>query len=163
LTCTTIHGFAQALIKPYPAEAGIDPGAQIVDPAEGDLAFEERYQAWLRKHLSGESDDDIIAELVIADETRSLAVIDSIAEFLRKNRDAKPAKHIWSNECAKRFAETVSAFKRERARFEYHEDQTHDACEAFIELAKILGDFATISEPPRSRALIKAAGIPLST
>src|SRR4051812_9804172 len=26
LVCTTIHGFAQALIKPYPAEAGIDPG-----------------------------------------------------------------------------------------------------------------------------------------
>jgi superfamily I DNA/RNA helicase len=31
LTCTTIHGFAQALIKPYPAEAGIDPGAEIID------------------------------------------------------------------------------------------------------------------------------------
>ena len=26
LTCTTIHGFAQALLKPYPAEAHIDPG-----------------------------------------------------------------------------------------------------------------------------------------
>jgi ATP-dependent exoDNAse (exonuclease V) beta subunit len=34
LACTTIHGFAQALIKPYPMEAGIDPGADIVDPAE---------------------------------------------------------------------------------------------------------------------------------
>src|SRR5690349_10376522 len=39
LTCTTIHGFAQALIKPYPVEASIDPGAEIVDPAEADLAF----------------------------------------------------------------------------------------------------------------------------
>lgn len=51
LVCTTIHGFAQALIKPYPAEAGIDPGAEIIDPAEGDLAFDERYQAWLKGHL----------------------------------------------------------------------------------------------------------------
>jgi ATP-dependent exoDNAse (exonuclease V) beta subunit len=48
LACTTIHGFAQALLKPYPAEAHIDPGAEIVDPAEADLAFEERYQAWLK-------------------------------------------------------------------------------------------------------------------
>jgi superfamily I DNA/RNA helicase len=47
LTCSTIHGFAQALIKPYPAEAGIDPGANIVDPTEADLAFKERYDAWL--------------------------------------------------------------------------------------------------------------------
>ena len=42
LTCTTIHGFAQKLIKPYPAEADMDPGAEIIDPAEADLAFEER-------------------------------------------------------------------------------------------------------------------------
>ena len=42
LTCTTIHGFAQALIKPYPAEAAIDPGAEMMDPAEADLAFKER-------------------------------------------------------------------------------------------------------------------------
>lgn len=34
LLCSTIHGFAQALIKPYPVEAGIDPGAEIIDPSE---------------------------------------------------------------------------------------------------------------------------------
>ena len=27
ITCTTIHGFCQHLIKPYPVEADIDPGA----------------------------------------------------------------------------------------------------------------------------------------
>ena len=79
LVCTTIHGFAQALIKPYPAEAGIDPGAEIIDPAEGDLAFEERYRYWLKEHLSGEVDDDIVAELVIADEARGLVLPDQIA------------------------------------------------------------------------------------
>jgi ATP-dependent exoDNAse (exonuclease V) beta subunit len=49
LVCTTIHGFAQTLMKPYPAEAGIDPGAEIIDPAEGDLAFDERFR---RRSLS---------------------------------------------------------------------------------------------------------------
>ena len=38
ITCTTIHGFCQQLIKPYPIEAGIDPGATIVDPVAADLA-----------------------------------------------------------------------------------------------------------------------------
>jgi ATP-dependent exoDNAse (exonuclease V) beta subunit len=68
LVCSTIHGFAQALIKPYPVEAGIDPGAEIVDPSEADLAFDEHYEAWLRDHLSGQIDDDIVAELVLANE-----------------------------------------------------------------------------------------------
>ena len=30
LTCTTIHGFCQQLVRPYPVEAGIDPGATIM-------------------------------------------------------------------------------------------------------------------------------------
>ena len=31
ITCSTIHGFCQRLIKPYPAEADIDPGATVMD------------------------------------------------------------------------------------------------------------------------------------
>jgi exodeoxyribonuclease-5 len=51
MVCSTIHGFAQALIKPYPVEAGIDPGAEIIDPSEADLAFGRLYEAWLRGPL----------------------------------------------------------------------------------------------------------------
>lgn len=69
LTCSTIHGFAQALIKPYPAEAGIDPGANIVDPTEADLAFKERYDAWLKERLSGDGGDGLIAQLILASES----------------------------------------------------------------------------------------------
>lgn len=63
LTCSTIHGFAQALIAPYPVEANIDPGADIVDPGEADLVFSEQFDAWLREHLSGETADDVVAQL----------------------------------------------------------------------------------------------------
>lgn len=159
LTCTTIHGFAQALIKPYPAEAGIDPGAEIMDPAEGDLAFEERYQAWVKEHLSGQVDDDIIAELVTADETRGLAVIRSVADFLRRHRDAKPANHIWSSGGGKEFAVAVSAFEEEIGRFEFPEEQTSAACRAFVALAEALRGAAIASDRPKSRALIQVASI----
>ena len=91
LTCTTIHGFAQKLIKPYPAEADMDPGAEIIDPAEADLAFEERYEAWLKAHLGGDDDDGVVAELVLADEQGALKLLGELAQFLRRNRDAKPA------------------------------------------------------------------------
>src|SRR5262245_2147063 len=157
LVCTTIHGFAQALIKPYPAEAGIDPGAEIIDPAEGDLAFDERYEAWLKGHLSGEHDDDIIAELVLADETRGLALIRSIADFLRRNRDAKPANHAWSSAIGKKFAATAAAFEQEIGRFEFQEDQTHAVCQVFIEMARTLSGLGT--QRPDNRTLIKAACI----
>ena len=160
LVCTTIHGFAQALIKPYPAEAGIDPGAEIIDPAEGDLAFDERYEAWLKEHLSGERDDDIIAELVLADETRGLALIRSIADFLRRNRDAKPANHAWSSAIGKKFAATAAAFEQEIGRFEFQEDQTHAACQAFIEMAKTLSGSSMGTKRPDNRTLIEAACIP---
>ena len=47
LTCTTIHGFCQQLVKPYPVDAGIDPGATIIDPEAADLAYQDLVQAWL--------------------------------------------------------------------------------------------------------------------
>src|SRR5262249_17741241 len=98
-----------------PVEAGIDPGAEIIDPAEGGLAFDERYQAWLWGHLSGESDNDIIAELVLTDEMRGLWLIRSIADFLRRNRDAQPTSHAWSASVGKKFATAAAAFGRERS------------------------------------------------
>jgi exodeoxyribonuclease-5 len=160
LVCSTIHGFAQALIKPYPAEAGIDPGAEIIDPAEGDLAFDELYKAWIKEHLSGERDDDIIAELVLANEKPGLDLIRSVADFLRRNRDAKPANHVWSSTTGKKFVSIAAAFEQEIGRLEFRDDHTHVACLAFIELANVLGGEKLATERPTSRALIEAAAIP---
>lgn len=63
LTCTTIHGFCQRLIRPYPIETGMDPGANITDPIEADLLLQESIDDWLREHLGGESEGYLV-ELV---------------------------------------------------------------------------------------------------
>ena len=110
LTCTTIHGFAQKLIKPYPAEADMDPGAEIIDPAEADLAFEERYEAWLKAHLGGDDDDGVVAELVLADEQGALKLLGELAQFLRRNRDAKPAGGRWSRAVVDQFVAAANTF-----------------------------------------------------
>ena len=47
ITCTTIHGFCQQLIRPYPVETGLDPGAAIIDPAAAELAYQDLMEAWL--------------------------------------------------------------------------------------------------------------------
>ena len=133
LTCTTIHGFAQKLIKPYPAEADMDPGAEIIDPAEADLAFKERYEAWLKEHLGGDDDDGVVAELVLADgKTVRSSSLGELAQFLRRNRDAKPAGRALvacSGRCS--FIAAANAFARGLDRWDFREEKTDRACEAF--------------------------------
>ena len=55
ITCSTIHGFCQRLITPYPVEADIDPGATVMDRDQADLGFLEIVDSWLRKELSGDA------------------------------------------------------------------------------------------------------------
>ena len=47
ITCTTIHGFCQQLIRPYSVETSLDPGAAIIDPAAAELAYQDLMEAWL--------------------------------------------------------------------------------------------------------------------
>jgi exodeoxyribonuclease-5 len=160
LTCTTIHGFAQALIRPYPVEAGMDPGADIVDPAEADLAFTERYEAWLRAHLTGEEKDDVVAALVLGGEQPGLTLLRQIADFRRSNRDARPVPSAWSPAVAGGFATAARKFEQELNGLGLCEQKTGDACRAFIALVDVLGGAALRQAKPSNRALVAALQVP---
>ncbi|ACK86169.1 UvrD-helicase domain-containing protein [Methylorubrum extorquens] len=84
MACTTIHGFCQRLVKPYPVEADIDPGARVVDEAEADGIFQDLRDGWLRECLSGGG--GLVAEMVLADPDAALAAIDRVAGCLREGR-----------------------------------------------------------------------------
>lgn len=83
ITCSTIHGFCQRLIKPYPAEADIDPGAGVMDRNQADLTFLEIIDGWLRERLSG-GQGGILAEMVLHSPGETVALIHKIAENLRR-------------------------------------------------------------------------------
>lgn len=83
ITCSTIHGFCQRLIKPYPAEADIDPGADVMDRNQADLTFLEIVDGWLRERLSG-GQGGILAEMVLHSPGETVALIHKIAENLRR-------------------------------------------------------------------------------
>lgn len=85
ITCSTIHGFCQRLIKPYPAEADIDPGARVMDRNQADLTFLEIVDGWLRERLSGDQ-GGILAEMVLHSPGETVALIHKIAENLRRRR-----------------------------------------------------------------------------
>ncbi|MGC9954514.1 MAG: UvrD-helicase domain-containing protein [Rhizomicrobium sp.] len=103
LTCTTIHGFCQQLVKPYPVEAGIDPGATIIDPEAADLAYQDLLQAWLSARFGRDrgaeglgrlpplpalGEQDFFAELLVSEPDHVIQRIQETAAFLRTTRTA---------------------------------------------------------------------------
>ena len=87
MICTTIHGFCQRLIRPYPVEARIDPGATVVDPDQADLVFESVLDEWLRERLSGEA-SGLLVELLHEDPKPTIVLIRKILAHLRRYREA---------------------------------------------------------------------------
>ena len=104
ITCTTIHGFCQQLIKPYPVETGIDPGAAIIDPAAAELAYQDLMDAWLSARFGRDrgaeglgripaivgagGEDDFFAELLVKSPDETLDLIRDTAQFLKTHRTA---------------------------------------------------------------------------
>ena len=85
ITCSTIHGFCQRLIKPYPVEADIDPGATVMDGAQADLAFLEIVDAFLRERLSA-GQGGVLAEMVLREDGKTVELMHRIAGSLRRRR-----------------------------------------------------------------------------
>lgn len=82
ISCTTIHGFCQRLIKPYPVEADIDPGAAVMDRDQADLNFIEIIDTWLREVLSSD-EGGLIAEMVLQNPGGTVGLIHTILGHLR--------------------------------------------------------------------------------
>ena len=90
ITCSTIHGFCQHLIKPYPVAADIDPGAAIMDRDQSDMTFDEVVDTWLRAELDQE-DESLLGDLVWQDRDETLKLIRTILKHLRKHRELRVA------------------------------------------------------------------------
>ena len=144
ITCSTIHGFCQRLIKPYPAEADIDPGAGVMDRNQADLTFLEIVDGWLRERLSG-GQGGILAEMVLHSPGETVALIHKIAENLRRRRtlSAPPVSPLGGH---------LTAFRQATADFAGFMD---GAAAAEPETAAIVAaagrDGDRLGERPRSR------------
>ena len=109
MTCSTIHGFCQRLITPYPVEADIDPGAAVMDRDQAELAFSEIVDAWLREDLAGEA-GGLLAELVLHDPNATLTLIRTVLGHLRRHRAFAPYERQDLEQCATAFREAAEAF-----------------------------------------------------
>ncbi|MDR7037979.1 exodeoxyribonuclease-5 [Methylobacterium sp. BE186] len=135
LTCTTIHGFCQRLIAPYPVEADIDPGAVVIDQAEAERIFEDLVDAWLREKLSRTG--GLIAEMVLVDPADTLETVRRVASCLRENRrvGTRPAEPV--DRLAEDFVRQVAAFAEFVARAPAREEETAAAVQALQTMTAI--------------------------
>lgn len=124
--CTTIHGFCQQLVKPYPVEAGIDPGAAIIDPAAAALTYQDLVGAWLSARFGRDrsaeglgripaiqgagGEDDFFSELLVLAPDATLNLIEGTARFLKSYRTATAGAAAANPLAFSQFADTVARF-----------------------------------------------------
>ena len=148
LACSTIHGFCQRLITPYPVEADIDPGAGIMDRGQGDLAFLEISDDWLRERLSTD-DGALPAELVIHEPVAGLALVRTVLAELRKTRAIGRHPTAPLPPLVAAFQDAATAFTAFVETAGADEEGTAEIAERFADLSRTVG-FALTSDDPAS-------------
>ena len=146
MTCSTIHGFCQRLITPYPVEADIDSGAAVMDRDQADLAFAELIDAWLREELAGEA-GGLLAELVLHDPNATLTLIRTILGHLRRHRAFAPYERQDLEQCATAFREAAEAFNNFLSGEDAEEPETVTIAARFRELIDEIGNSPATKTP----------------
>lgn len=146
ITCSTIHGFCQRLITPYPVEADIDPGASVMDRDQADLVFLEMVDSWLREELSGEA-SGLLAEMVLQDPDGTVGLIRSILNHLRRHRALDHDGPEDLAPLAIDYQDAAEGFNRFVADASVTEAETAIIADQFGKLANAIG-FAVMAETP---------------
>lgn len=166
ITCSTIHGFCQRLIKPYPVEADIDPGATVMDRNQADLFFVEVIDAWLRDILAGET-GGLIAELVQQDPDKTVELIRKILSHLRTWRACTVDDIAQLPQLVAGFKQAVQAFSSFMRSSSAHETETAEIVACFEQMAEAVtspqdcespADLVRLLLTPRNPDLCTAAG-----
>jgi hypothetical protein len=126
LSTVTPNSFSDAGDQPYPIEAGIDPGATIVDPVAADLAYQDLMTAWLSARFGrarGDdglgrippmqglgSEDDFFAELLAIEPDDVVTLIGDSANFLRIKRTARAPRAELDTGVLRRLSEGIRDF-----------------------------------------------------
>lgn len=113
LTCTTIHGFCHSLLRSYAIEAGIDPGADILDKGQGDFALRSVFERWLSRRLGpGANMEDPIVLMAQWDPRESVRTLNELCKFRREFRTAAPLASDLDAAADREFVEAVREFRR---------------------------------------------------
>ena len=112
LVCSTIHGFCQRILKTFPVEANIDPGAVIMDERQSNRVFKEVLDNWLHRTLSDEN-GALIAGLMTRYGNNYMSGyhhIQNVANRIRPHRNVKAANPEGFNEILDEFRNALQSY-----------------------------------------------------
>jgi ATP-dependent exoDNAse (exonuclease V) beta subunit len=113
LTATTIHGFCQAVIHSHGVQAGLDPGARIVDETVAEALFRGELSAWFSRRLAeGAIEDDPIVVLAEEIPLKVVGLIRELAMLRREHPEAAPIPPLQSARPDIVFVQAVDDFYR---------------------------------------------------
>jgi CRISPR-associated exonuclease Cas4 len=113
LTATTIHGFCHKLLRSYAVEAGVDPGAEVLDAVQTEFAFTTVFERWLRRRLGEHADPtDPVVVMARRDSNEAVETLKKLGKFRRDFRTAKPLSHDLGEHADRDFVESVCEFRR---------------------------------------------------
>jgi ATP-dependent exoDNAse (exonuclease V) beta subunit len=168
LVCTTIHGFCQQIVRAYPVEAGIDPGAEIIDPDAGELAYQDLLFAWLSARFGRDrsaeglgrlpavpemGEDDFFAELMIDEPDSIVAMVQSTALFLRGKRAAGAPNSVLNAASLQTLSAAIKAFADWYAACGVIEEVTSASIADLSEFGETLA--AAAAQPLSGRAIAR--------
>jgi ATP-dependent exoDNAse (exonuclease V) beta subunit len=168
LTCTTIHGFCQQIVRAYPVEASIDPGAVIIDPDAADLAYDDLLFAWLSARFGRDrskeglgrlppvpekGEDDFFAELMIDDPDGIVEIVRQTAQFLRGKRAIGAPAGELDKAVLENLAKATAAFKAWYAGCKIEEEKTAGLIDGLASFGSTLAEAA--AAPLTGRALAR--------
>lgn len=138
LTASTIHSFCLAILQSYSVEAGIDPGAAVMDAEQTDLAFETIFDAWLNRRLGYEARrDDPIVIMAAHDPSLAVRTLKSLAKFRRSYPEARPLAPPNYADTIHELLDAVAEYRRWISRVAAPDEAMVDVV-AFEELANLL-------------------------
>jgi ATP-dependent exoDNAse (exonuclease V) beta subunit len=146
ITCSTIHGFCQRLIKPYPVEADIDPGASLMDAVQADLSFGDAVDRWLRETLNS-GDEGLISELVFLNPAKATDLIERAAGALRVNRVLVPPQQRPIAPLVTGFQKAAEGYRAFVIGTAAQEAESIAAASAFVDMGEAIA-FATENDSP---------------
>jgi ATP-dependent exoDNAse (exonuclease V) beta subunit len=153
LTCSTIHGFCQRLILPYPVEADIDPGAVIMDRQQADQVFGEMVDTWLWAELDG-AGGNLVVELAAQDAAATVALARKILGQMRERRGLTSAPPQPLLPLIDEFCRAAAALAQFVRTAPVGEGKTLARAIGFEETAARLGQIGALAEPARLARLL---------
>jgi ATP-dependent exoDNAse (exonuclease V) beta subunit len=158
LTCSTIHGFCQRLIQPYPVEAQIDPGAAVMDRDQADLLFVETVDSWLRTALSNDT-GGLLASMALQDERagESITLAYQILQNLRTYRVLSVAHGRALEPLIRAFAQATGDFAQFIRNAGIDEPETTIIAGEFADMARTLSLLGPLGEATYLVQLVRLA------